>query len=179
MTTAPQLALRGPEIRAGHAVWSGSFGGVEVRFVGRGPEGSRRAERAAVLSAIEPGAPPVAWARQVHSAEVLPAVAGMLGAEPARWSAWIGPAIGACCYEVGDEVALEVAAASAPEVVVPGRAERPHLDLAAAALAQLRRAGVGAVVRVAACTHCDETTLWSYRREGKGAGRNLAFIWRA
>jgi polyphenol oxidase len=249
MTTATKqsshLALRGPELRgghadghaAGHAIWSGSFGDVEVRFVGRGPEASRRGERGAILSAVEPGAPPVAWARQVHSADVLPAVAGecgagdalwtgerglalsiatadcvpvllagpeglaavhagwrglaagilpeavetvagALGAEPARWSAWIGPAIGPCCYEVGEDVAAEVARASAPEVVVPGRAERPHLDLAAAAHAQLRAAGVGAVARVAACTRCDQETLWSYRREGKGAGRNLAFIWR-
>jgi len=241
---ASRLALRGPELRTGHAVWSGSFDGLEVRFVGRGPEASRRAERGAVLAAVEPMAPippPVAWARQVHSADVLPAVAGecgagdalwsahpsgghglalsiatadcvpvllagpeglaavhagwrglaagiiprtlatlarALGAEPARWSAWIGPAIGPCCYEVGDDVAREVAAASAPEVVVPGRAERPHLDLAAAADAQLRAAGLGAVLRVDACTRCDEGSLWSYRREGKGAGRNLAFVWR-
>ena len=28
------------------------------------------------------------------------------------------------------------------------------------------------------CTRCDEETLWSYRREGKRAGRDLGFIWR-
>ncbi|HXO19833.1 MAG TPA: laccase domain-containing protein [Thermoanaerobaculia bacterium] len=93
-------------------------------------------------------------------------------------TAWIGPAIGLCCYEVGEEVAVEVARASAPEVVVPGPAGRPHLDLPGAAWRQLTAAGVGDVRCVVRCTRCDGERLASYRREGKGAGRNLAVIWR-
>jgi len=234
METVEELSQ--PRARGGYAVWGGSYAEAEVRFVGRGPGGNREE----VLARVDPEAPAVAWARQVHSAAVLPAASGecgtgdalwtagtglalsiatadcvpvllagpegiaavhagwrglasgviprtletverSLGADRAQWSGWcgwIGPAIGACCYEVGEEVASAVAAASAPEVVVHGAAGKPHLDLAAAALAQLRAAGVGSIRRVLACTRCDEARLWSYRREGKGAGRNVAFIWR-
>jgi YfiH family protein len=248
MATAHQepsaLGLAGPDARHGYAVWSGSFGDLEVRFVGRGPAESRTTSREEILSRIDqvPQVPPVpppsvASARQVHSADVLAAVAGecgagdalwtaeaglalsiatadcvpvllagpeglaavhagwrglaagiiprtvetvvaSLGADPARWSAWIGPSIGACCYEVGDDVARQVAAASTPAVVLAGPAGKPHLDLTGAALAQLRAAGVGTVARLSACTRCDAEALWSYRREGKGAGRNIGFIWR-
>jgi YfiH family protein len=97
------------------------------------------------------------------------------------WTAWIGPAIGPCCYEVGEEVAEQVAGSSGPEVVVAGLGSKPHLDLVAAARRQLLDAdiaGVTEVHSVAACTRCDSERLYSYRREGKAAGRNIAFIWR-
>lgn len=94
-----------------------------------------------------------------------------------RLTAWLGPAIGPCCYEVGEEVAARVTAVSDPGVVVPGRGPRPHLDLHAAITSQLRRAGVGATRHVADCTRCSVERLWSYRREGPRAGRNLGFIW--
>jgi YfiH family protein len=97
-------------------------------------------------------------------------------AEPAR-VAWIGPAIGGCCYEVGDEVAAAVVAASDPAVLRPGPRERPHLDLEAAVAAQLARAGVGEIRRASLCTRCSEE-FWSHRRDGTAAGRNLALIWR-
>ncbi len=96
---------------------------------------------------------------------------------PAELSAWIGPAIGACCYEVSDEVAARVAAASHERVVVLGPGERPHLDLPGAVRHQLLAAGVPEPRIVVRCTRCDAGSLWSYRREGKGAGRNLAYVW--
>ena len=100
-----------------------------------------------------------------------------LDSPPARLTAWLGPAIGPCCYEVGDEVASRVAAASEPAVVVTGPDSRPHLDLAAAVESQLRRAGVERIYKAPDCTRCSNDSLWSYRREGPGAGRNVAFIW--
>ena len=95
-------------------------------------------------------------------------------------SALIGPAIGGCCYEVGADVAAEVAAGIGSTAVILQRGEglRPHLDLRLAALFALREAGVEEVATVDACTRCDALRLSSYRREGKGAGRNLAFVWR-
>lgn len=98
--------------------------------------------------------------------------------DAARATAWIGPAIGACCYEVDDEVALAVARTCDASVIRPGHRHRPHLDLERAARLQLEHAGVRDVRVVRCCTHCD--TRWhSYRREGPGQGRNHAFIWRA
>lgn len=220
--------IAGPFHEGGHWVWRARRGDVEVRFTGRGPDG----ERADVLGRIEAGAPPVAWARQIHSAIVLPARPGRCGEGDAvygdapdlalsvitadcvpvllagpdgrlaavhagwrglvggvitetlkaagggpGWTAWIGPTIGSCCYEVGEDVAEQVRAASGPEAVVPGPS-KPHLDLVAAARRQLADAGVTEVHPVPACTRCDAERLYSYRREGKGAGRNVAFIWR-
>ncbi|MDY7093451.1 MAG: peptidoglycan editing factor PgeF [Acidobacteriota bacterium] len=93
-------------------------------------------------------------------------------------TAWIGPAIGPCCYEVGTDVADQVQAAAGPSVVHARPGAKPHLDLPAAAELQLRRRGVEIIHRVGPCTRCSPDDLWSYRREGAGAGRNLAFIWR-
>lgn len=92
-------------------------------------------------------------------------------------TAWVGPAIGACCYEVADEVADAVVGASSPAARRSRPGRRPHLDLSAAVAAQLSRAGVGAIVRIDCCTRCHPDRLWSHRRDGESAGRNLALIW--
>lgn len=109
-------------------------------------------------------------------------------ADAAEWIAWIGPTIGACCYEVDEDVAARVAEASSPAVVSrpdggsggsggSGNAAKPHLDLVAAARHQLAGLGVAEVRTVPACTRCEPDLLWSYRRLGRRAGRNHAFIW--
>jgi YfiH family protein len=98
--------------------------------------------------------------------------------ETAR-AAWIGPAIGPCCYEVGADVATAVVAASDPRVAVPGRGERPHLDLRRAVAVQLAARGVGAITIVDVCTRCHPELLSSHRRDGARAGRNLSALWRA
>ncbi len=96
-----------------------------------------------------------------------------------RLAAWIGPAIGPCCYEVDWPVAEQVAAAAAPaEVIRAAAAGKPHLDLRTAVLAQLAAAGVERTTVVAECTRCSPL-LWSYRRDGRGAGRNHTFAWLA
>jgi hypothetical protein len=60
----------------------------------------------------------------------------------------------------------------------PNNAAKPHLDLVAAARHQLAGLGVADVRTVAVCTRCEPDLLWSYRRLGRRAGRNHAFIWR-
>jgi YfiH family protein len=110
-------------------------------------------------------------------------VAGVIAAalekfdDPGRVVAWIGPAIGPCCYEVGEEVAAPVVARSAALVRSTGPRGRPHLDLPLAAAIELSRRGVAQVRRLAVCTACHPGTLESYRREGAAAGRNLSSIW--
>jgi hypothetical protein len=90
--------------------------------------------------------------------------------------AWIGPSIGPCCYEVGDDVAAQVVAASSEQVVRAGPRGRAHLDLGAAVAAQLVALGVSRSERVDVCTRCD--TRWSsYRRDGAAAGRNWTLAW--
>lgn len=111
------------------------------------------------------------------AAELPRIAAAELGRTNSSISAWIGPAIGRCCYEVGAEVADAVAGVS-DATVVDRRPPRPHLDLVAAARAQLTAGGVSRVQAVDSCTRCNADLLWSYRREGTNAGRNLAFVWR-
>jgi polyphenol oxidase len=109
---------------------------------------------------------------------VIPATLEKMKGAPGDRTAWVGPAIGACCYEVGEDVAEPVVAASGPGIAIPGLSGKPHLDLPGAARLQLEKAGVGQVIVLPRCTRCDEEKLWSYRREGRGAGRDMGFIWR-
>lgn len=112
------------------------------------------------------------------AAGVIAAAAAALpgGAEGAV--AWIGPAIGPCCYEVGEEVAVAVAAASDRSCLRPRAGRRPHLDLAGAAAQQLECAGIAELRQLALCTRCERHRLWSYRAEHGGQGRNYAWIFR-
>ncbi|HEV8238922.1 MAG TPA: polyphenol oxidase family protein [Thermoanaerobaculia bacterium] len=91
--------------------------------------------------------------------------------------AWIGPAIGVCCYEMGPDVAAQVVAASGEEVATPGPAGKPHVDMVRAVELQLRRVGIADVRRFGPCTRCEPDLVWSYRRDGARAGRNIAYVW--
>ena len=97
--------------------------------------------------------------------------------EEATAEAWIGPAIGPCCYEVGEDVASQVESASGADVVIRRPGRKPHLDLVLAASKQLAALGVGRTSSSGSCVRCD-AGWWSYRRDGPGAGRNYGFIWR-
>ena len=106
-------------------------------------------------------------------------VGGAGEAAPRPVRAVIGPAIGACCYQVGRDVAEQVARRAGSTVILErGEGERPHLDLALAARLELAAAGVAEIATVPACTRCSSERLWSYRRDGERAGRNVALIWR-
>ena len=73
----------------------------------------------------------------------------------------IGPAIGPCCYEVGDEVATLF-----DEDLTVDR----KLDLWGAAERALRRAGVDEVKRADVCTRCHPELFFSHRRSGRARG---------
>lgn len=109
-------------------------------------------------------------------------VAALRERDSGELRAWIGPAIGPCCYEVGWDVAQQIARRAGGEVILPPPkegGERPHLDLASAARLELVRCGVEEVRCFRRCTFCGDDERWSsYRREGAGSGRNLAVIWR-
>jgi len=90
----------------------------------------------------------------------------------------IGPHIEACCFEVGDDVARELAKASSlGERAVKRDRERPHVDLRAIVRAQLEAAGVAPsqIDDVRGCTVCD-ARFHSHRRDKSKAGRMLAAI---
>jgi polyphenol oxidase len=83
-----------------------------------------------------------------------------------RVEAAVGPAIGPCCYEVGEEVA-EPFRARFGDDVLRGR----NLDLWAAAEHALRDAGVADVQRVDLCTSCHPELFFSHRRDAGLTGR--------
>jgi polyphenol oxidase len=89
----------------------------------------------------------------------------VLGREHALHAA-IGPGIGACCYEVGEEVAEPYRERFGPDVAPNGR-----LDLPLAAERALRDAGCVAVERVGGCTACDPVRFFSHRRDRGVTGR--------
>ncbi len=103
----------------------------------------------------------------------------IFGARPHDLRVAIGPSIGPCCFEVGDEVvaALLGADPGATDCVSPGPV-RPHVDLWEANRRQAIAAGAtGALIETARlCTCCHGDLLESYRREGAGAGRMAAVI---
>jgi YfiH family protein len=82
-----------------------------------------------------------------------------------RLQAAIGPAIGPCCYEVGEEVAKPFVDAFGADVV-RGR----RLDLWSAAERALNEAGVDDVGRTDLCTFCNPERFFSHRRTGKPRG---------
>jgi YfiH family protein len=80
----------------------------------------------------------------------------------------IGPGAGACCYEVGDEVAE-----CFPAWARNGRT----LDLKAVATERLREAGVATVVDVGRCTICESDVFFSHRASGGTTGRQGGLVW--
>ncbi len=82
----------------------------------------------------------------------------------------IGPGIGPCCYEVGDEVLAEFADL---EGVAVGR----MLDLTAVASRLLERAGVEEIHASGLCTSCNPELLFSHRRDGERTGRQAGLVW--
>jgi polyphenol oxidase len=83
----------------------------------------------------------------------------------------IGPGIGPCCYEVGDEV-LEAFAG-----VGGGVAEGRMLDLAEVTRRLLDEAGVKRVESVGLCTSCEADRFFSHRRDADRAGRQAGVAW--
>src|SRR5205807_3469538 len=80
-------------------------------------------------------------------------------------AAAIGPGIGPCCYEVGDDI-REAYRGRFGSDVVRGRS----LDLWSAAERALHRAGVSSVERMDLCTACNPADFFSHRRDNGVTG---------
>lgn len=105
----------------------------------------------------------------------------------------IGPSIGPCCFEVGDDVAESFSKALGDSVVVKKEGKpRPFVDLRLSVRIQLEKKGVipkniddGTSVtsekpksqHPTQCTKCDpEQRFFSYRRDGAQFGTQVGFI---
>jgi YfiH family protein len=161
----------------------------------RRAEPARRGEHADGLWTDEPGLPILAM-----SADCLPiALARTDGGRPAiavlhaGWkgllagivasgvealgggnlAAAIGPAIGPCCYEVGEEVAAPYRERFGDDVMCERR-----LDLWTSAERALHAAGVEHVDRFDRCTACEPEAFFSHRRDSGVTGRQgvIAYV---
>lgn len=107
-------------------------------------------------------------------AGVVPAtVARMRAAGATEITAWIGPHVCGACYEVPATMQAEVAAL-VPAAFATTAWDTPALDIGAGVRAQLESAGV-LVEDVSRCTR-ESADLYSYRRDGAGAGRLAGLI---
>lgn len=84
----------------------------------------------------------------------------------------IGPSIGPCCYEVGQEV-LDAFAGRGD-----GVASGSMLDLPEVARRQLLKAGVERVETAGLCTSCEPDLFFSHRRDAGRTGRQAGLAWR-
>lgn len=111
-------------------------------------------------------------------------VAAMRARGAGELTAWLGPAIGPDCFEVGDDVrsaflaalpaqASAVAAAFKP---YPGRTGKFLADMNQLARLMLAADGVHRVWGGDACTASEAQRFYSYRRDGV-TGRQASLIW--
>jgi purine-nucleoside/S-methyl-5'-thioadenosine phosphorylase / adenosine deaminase len=99
------------------------------------------------------------------AAGVLEAGVAALGRGPV--AAAIGPGIGPCCYEVGNEVRAVFG--------TDGRT----LDLKAIAHVRLQAAGVEEIHDCGLCTACRSERFFSHRRDRGLTGRQAGLAWRS
>lgn len=102
----------------------------------------------------------------------------LIGA-PGDLIAAVGPHIERCCFEVGPDVAAQLAAASSlGDAAVIAGSGKPHVDLRRVVHAQLEAEGIApeAIDDVAGCTVGDRDRFHSFRRDGKVSGRLLSAI---
>jgi polyphenol oxidase len=102
------------------------------------------------------------------------------GTLPADIVAGVGPSIGPCCYEVGEEVLAGVRSAfgDAQSLLPRNGSGRHHFDLWNANRRWLRGAGVREIEVAEICTACHQDEFFSYRG-GKGrTGHFGAFMMR-
>jgi len=88
-------------------------------------------------------------------------------------AAAVGPGIGPCCYEVGEEVLARFLPLG--ESVAKGR----MLDLPEVARLLLERAGVERIETAGNCTSCEPEFFFSHRRDGAKTGRQGGLVWRS
>lgn len=114
------------------------------------------------------------------AAGVLPATVIRMGVAPGDLLAWLGPAIGPACYEVGAEVREAFVARDPAAAPCFAASRRGHwlADLYGLARRSLRAAGVAAIFGGGFCTYTSETRFFSHRRAAP-CGRMATLVWRA
>lgn len=108
------------------------------------------------------------------------------GERPEDWVGAVGPAIGPCCYEVSEELAIDFAReflGAEKQGFGPAVPAHRRLDLPAINAAELKSLGVAGIDLLRACTRCSQEdrdfAYHSYRREGPSQRVGGARQWSA
>jgi YfiH family protein len=90
----------------------------------------------------------------------------------------IGPHISQSAFEVSNDVAEAILAASHDPGIVDHAGPKPHVDLRRMLRAELRSLGLAetAIDDVWGCTVSEPDRFFSFRRDGKASGRHLSAI---
>lgn len=106
------------------------------------------------------------------------AMVRLYGSNPADIVAAIGPNIGACCFETGEDVpeALRRCLGGEARQFIRSKGEKYLVDLKGANKAILQRAGVRTVELSDSCTACAPDRFWSHRKVGFDRGSLAAVI---
>jgi len=98
--------------------------------------------------------------------------------QPQDLVAWLGPAISAAVYEVGDDVKDQLIAADPKAEIAfsPSPQKRWMADLYTLASHRLNKAGVTNICCSHLCTYTEENSFYSYRRD-QLTGRMASLIW--
>lgn len=112
------------------------------------------------------------------AAGVLEATVTKLAIAPGGLLAWLGPAISARHFEVGDEVraAFLERDPTVSDAFAPNARGRWQCDLAALARRRLAALGVTEVSGGTWCTYAEPARFFSFRRDGR-CGRMAALVW--
>lgn len=112
-------------------------------------------------------------AAQGIASRAVEAMQAAYGTEPQDLVAGLGPAIGPCCYVVGDNVAAAMGYALPDwqQVMNPLSESQWHFDLSAANAQHLGSAGVLNVEKANLCTSCHSDLFFSHRADNGRTGR--------
>ncbi|MBR4570676.1 MAG: peptidoglycan editing factor PgeF [Candidatus Riflebacteria bacterium] len=103
----------------------------------------------------------------------------LFGTKPSELTAFIGPCISQCCFELGDEVYHMFVSKNQDWQKFFIRKDKWHLDLRALNRYQLEKAGIPQrqIIDLDECTYCMQDKYFSYRRMKKHNGSLFSFIY--
>ena len=101
-----------------------------------------------------------------------------MNVQPGTLMAWLGPAIGAQAFEVGEEVRAAFIARQpqAAAAFISGTPDKWLADIYQLARLRLNALGITRIYGGGLCTYTDSARFYSYRRDGV-TGRMGTFIW--
>lgn len=110
--------------------------------------------------------------------ETVKAMVAQYGCKPENIRAAIGPNIGMCCFETGEDVpeAMLALLGSEAKPFISQRGHKYYVNLKEINACLLRRAGVISIDISTHCTACRQDLYWSHRKVGNSRGSQGAII---